>query len=110
MIEISSLTVRFGGVTPVDEMTLAFGVGTIGLIGPNGAGKTTMYNDVSRIYQPTTGRVTFEGRNLLDDLVRGAAAAGATVLVASHELDRAEPLAHRSIHLAGGRVEAVVPC
>ncbi len=49
-----------------------------------------------------------EGRDLLDDLVRRAAAAGATVLVASHELDRAEALAQRTVRLVGGRVETAV--
>jgi heme ABC exporter ATP-binding subunit CcmA len=46
-----------------------------------------------------------DGRDLLDDLVRRAAAAGATVLVASHELDRAEPLAHRIANVVAGRVQ-----
>ncbi len=48
-----------------------------------------------------------EGRDRLDDLVRTAAAAGATVLFASHELDRAEPLAHRTVTLAGGTTDVV---
>ena len=47
-----------------------------------------------------------EGRDLLDGVVRDAARAGATVLVASHELQRATALAHRSIIIAGGRVYA----
>jgi heme ABC exporter ATP-binding subunit CcmA len=46
-----------------------------------------------------------EGRELLDDLVRRAVAAGATVILASHELDRTEALADRAIHLVGGRVD-----
>jgi heme ABC exporter ATP-binding subunit CcmA len=45
------------------------------------------------------------GRDLVDGLVRDAAAGGATVLVASHELDRARALAHRSVVVAGGTVE-----
>ena len=65
MIEVSGLTVRFGGVTPLDGMTVNFEAGTCGLIGPNGAGKTTMFNVVSRIYQPTSGRVIFDGTDLL---------------------------------------------
>jgi heme ABC exporter ATP-binding subunit CcmA len=44
------------------------------------------------------------GRDLLDDLVRQAAAAGATVLLASHELDRAADLAGRRVSVAGGQV------
>jgi energy-coupling factor transporter ATP-binding protein EcfA2 len=44
------------------------------------------------------------GRELLDVLVREAAASGATVILASHELDRAAPLATRHVLMAGGRV------
>lgn len=44
------------------------------------------------------------GRELIDDVVRAASAAGATVLIASHELDAVVPLAHRVVTLAGGRV------
>jgi heme ABC exporter ATP-binding subunit CcmA len=47
-----------------------------------------------------------EGRDRIDELVRAAAAAGATVLFASHELDRAEPLADRVVALAGGTTMA----
>jgi heme ABC exporter ATP-binding subunit CcmA len=47
------------------------------------------------------------GRDLVDDLVRRAAAAGATVLIASHELDRAVPLAGRAVTIVGGRVQPV---
>lgn len=45
-----------------------------------------------------------DGRELLDDLLEGSAAAGRTVVFASHEHDRAAALSHRTIHLAGGRV------
>ena len=45
------------------------------------------------------------GRDLLDDLVREAAAAGTTVLLASHELDRAVPLVDRQVVVAGGHIE-----
>jgi branched-chain amino acid transport system ATP-binding protein len=65
MIEIKSLTVRFGGVTPVDDMNLAFGVGTNGLIGPNGAGKTTFFNVLSGFVMPLHGTVTAFGDDLL---------------------------------------------
>jgi branched-chain amino acid transport system ATP-binding protein len=65
MIEIKSLTVRFGGVTPVDDMNLTFGVGTNGLIGPNGAGKTTFFNVLSGFVMPLHGTVTAFGDDLL---------------------------------------------
>ena len=45
------------------------------------------------------------GRDILDDLVREAVAGGATVLLASHEVDRAGALATRTVTLAGGQVK-----
>ena len=52
MIEVSDLTVRFGGVTPLDAMSVTFEKGTCGLIGPNGAGKTTFFNVLSGFVKP----------------------------------------------------------
>jgi ABC-type branched-subunit amino acid transport system ATPase component len=65
VIEIKDLTVRFGGVTPLDHMTITFGDGTNGLIGPNGAGKTTFFNVLSGFVRPAEGSVTAFGENLL---------------------------------------------
>jgi heme ABC exporter ATP-binding subunit CcmA len=50
-----------------------------------------------------------EGRDRIDELVRSAVGAGATVVVASHDVDRAEALADRVVHLAGGTTDAVDP-
>jgi ABC-type branched-subunit amino acid transport system ATPase component len=65
MIEIIGLTVRFGGVTPLDSLTLQFPGGTCGLIGPNGAGKTTLFNVLSGFVRPSTGSVHAFGTDLL---------------------------------------------
>jgi branched-chain amino acid transport system ATP-binding protein len=65
MIEVSNVIVRFGGVTPIDDMNLSFGVGTNGLIGPNGAGKTTFFNVLSGFVRPARGSVTAFGDDLL---------------------------------------------
>ena len=65
MIEVSDLTVRFGGVTPLDAMSVTFERGTCGLIGPNGAGKTTLFNCISRLYPCERGDIAFAGRSLL---------------------------------------------
>lgn len=65
MIEVEGLTVRFGGVTPVDDMTVVFPGGTCGLIGPNGAGKTTFFNVLSGFVQPSAGVVRVFGEDLL---------------------------------------------
>jgi len=65
MIEIADLTVRFGGVTPLDGMSVTFPEGTCGLIGPNGAGKTTFFNVLSGFVSPAAGRVRAFGVDLL---------------------------------------------
>ena len=65
MIEVSDLTVRFGGVTPLDKMTVKFDSGTCGLIGPNGAGKTTFFNVLSGFVKPVAGSVSAFGDDLL---------------------------------------------
>jgi ABC-type branched-subunit amino acid transport system ATPase component len=57
MIVVDQLTVRFGGVIPLDEMTLTLPSGTCGLIGPNGAGKTTFFNVLSGFVRPVRGTV-----------------------------------------------------
>ena len=49
------------------------------------------------------------GRDVVDGLIRDAAAAGATVLLVSHELDRATAVAHRSVTIAGGVAHAGTP-
>ncbi len=65
MIEVTGLTVRFGGVTSLDGMSVAFERGTCGLIGPNGAGKTTFFNVLSGFVRPSAGTVLAFGEDLL---------------------------------------------
>jgi branched-chain amino acid transport system ATP-binding protein len=65
MIDVTGLTVRFGGVTPLDNVSLQFPGGTCGLIGPNGAGKTTLFNVLSGFVRPSTGSVHAFGEDLL---------------------------------------------
>src|SRR5439155_10961692 len=65
MIEVENLTVRFGGVVPIDGMTVTFPGGTCGLIGPNGAGKTTFFNVLSGFVRPRSGAVRAFGDDLL---------------------------------------------
>jgi branched-chain amino acid transport system ATP-binding protein len=64
MIEVSGLTVRFGGVIPLDGMEVNFEAGTCGLIGPNGAGKTTFFNVLSGFVRPAAGTVRAFGEDL----------------------------------------------
>ena len=62
---VSDLTVRFGGLLAVDNLSLRARGGAItGLIGPNGAGKTTSFNAISGVVQPTAGSVQLDGAPL----------------------------------------------
>jgi branched-chain amino acid transport system ATP-binding protein len=65
VIEVDDLTVRFGGVTPLDGMTVVFPGGACGLVGPNGAGKTTFFNVLSGFVRPRAGTVRAYGEDLL---------------------------------------------
>jgi ABC-type branched-subunit amino acid transport system ATPase component len=65
VIEVSGLTVRFAGVTPIDDVSVVFPGGTCGLIGPNGAGKTTFFNVLSGFVKPAAGSISAFGENLL---------------------------------------------
>ena len=67
LLSARDLSVRFGGVLAVNKVSFDVQRGEVfTLIGPNGAGKTTVFNLISRIYTPTTGELTFEGRRLND--------------------------------------------
>ena len=62
-LELKNVTMRFGGITAVNELDMAIPKGMIaGLIGPNGAGKTTAFNVISGFYTPTDGTVLFDGQ------------------------------------------------
>ena len=65
MLKIDSLTIRFGGLAAVENLSTGIRKGEIfGLIGPNGAGKTTTFNMISGVYAPTSGTITFNGRQI----------------------------------------------
>ena len=65
LLEVADISVQFGGIRALDDLSFTLEEGQIlGLIGPNGAGKTTLFNVVSRIYDPTAGSVTFDGKDL----------------------------------------------
>jgi len=65
LLEISSLLMRFQGITALEDVSFALEHGSItALIGPNGAGKTTLFNCVTGMYRPTNGRVAFEGTDI----------------------------------------------
>jgi ABC-type branched-subunit amino acid transport system ATPase component len=65
LLDLENVTMQFGGVTALSEVSFGIRTGEIlGLIGPNGAGKTTCFNVMTGVYQATAGRVTFQGRPL----------------------------------------------
>jgi branched-chain amino acid transport system ATP-binding protein len=67
LLEVDSVTKRFGGIVALADVSFAAEAGEIvGLIGPNGAGKTTAFNVITRLYTPDEGDVRFEGKSLLD--------------------------------------------
>ena len=62
LLEVTSLLMRFQGITALDNVSFTMERGSItSLIGPNGAGKTTMFNCVTGMYTPTSGKVAFDG-------------------------------------------------
>ncbi len=65
VLEIDNLTLKFGGLTALDDVTFHIDQGEIlGLIGPNGAGKTTCFNAITGIYAPTSGAIVFGGSSI----------------------------------------------
>ena len=61
-LDVRGITVRFGGLTAVNNLSFHVQRGTIhALIGPNGAGKSTTFNCISRYYQPTAGSIVLDG-------------------------------------------------
>ncbi|MBP0437710.1 ABC transporter ATP-binding protein [Tianweitania sediminis] len=65
MLQVSSLTMRFGGLIAVNDVDMTVSQGEIlGLIGPNGAGKTTLFNVVAGVFAPSSGTVTFDGTRI----------------------------------------------
>jgi len=66
LLEVTDLTMRFGGVTALENVSFRIKPGEIlGLIGPNGAGKTTCFNVITGVYSPTSGSVVFDGTSLV---------------------------------------------
>ena len=66
LLEFKHVTMRFGGVTALDDVSIEVREGEIAaLIGPNGAGKTTVFNVVTGVYAPTHGDIEFNGRSIV---------------------------------------------
>lgn len=66
MLRLEDLSVRFGGLTAVNTVSLSVGSHeVVGLVGPNGAGKTTLFNAVSGLVKPSSGRILFDSVDML---------------------------------------------
>ncbi|MFN0317517.1 MAG: ABC transporter ATP-binding protein [Burkholderiales bacterium] len=66
MLEIEELCAGYGGVPVLENVSLKVAPGEVAaIVGPNGAGKTTLFKTISGVVQPSSGRIRFEGRDLL---------------------------------------------
>jgi branched-chain amino acid transport system ATP-binding protein len=65
LLDLSNVTMRFGGLVAVNDLNLKIEAGQLyGLIGPNGAGKTTVFNVITGVYTPTSGKVLFDTNDI----------------------------------------------
>jgi branched-chain amino acid transport system ATP-binding protein len=65
LLEVEDLTLRFGGMTAIDQVGFSVDDGELfAIIGPNGAGKTSIFNCLSGVYRPQEGRIRFRGEDL----------------------------------------------
>lgn len=85
LLEVSHLTMRFGGVTAIDDLSMSVNDQEItSIIGPNGAGKTTLFNCLTGFYQPSAGTITMQhpehGAMRLEELPSHALARSAQIL------------------------------
>ncbi|HLB97640.1 MAG TPA: ABC transporter ATP-binding protein [Acetobacteraceae bacterium] len=65
LFQAEEISIRFGGIRAVDAVSFQVEPGEVfSIIGPNGAGKTTIFNLISRIYQPTAGRLVFDDQDI----------------------------------------------
>ncbi|MBQ6614536.1 MAG: ABC transporter ATP-binding protein [Clostridia bacterium] len=72
LLKLDDVTMQFGGVVAVNNLSLEVNEGEIvSLIGPNGAGKTTAFNVVTGVYEPTNGRVSFDGETIVESHPHG---------------------------------------
>lgn len=65
MITITGITVAFGGVRPLEELSVTLDGSVVGIVGPNGAGKTTLLNVLSGFVRPVDGSIDVDGTDLL---------------------------------------------
>lgn len=72
VLKVENVTMQFGGVVAVNNLSLEVNKGEIvSLIGPNGAGKTTAFNAITGVYEPTNGRILFNGEVVAENHPKG---------------------------------------
>ncbi len=77
LLEFENVTLKFGGVTAVDNLSFEVEEGEVfAIVGPNGAGKSTVFNLISRFYDPVAGSIRFDGHDLLQVKPSGVATFG----------------------------------
>ncbi|MFT3801395.1 MAG: ABC transporter ATP-binding protein [Burkholderiaceae bacterium] len=77
ILSVSDLSLRFGGIVAINALSFDVRRDVIcGLIGPNGAGKTSLFNCVSRLYDPTSGRIVFDSVDITRRRAKDMAALG----------------------------------
>ncbi len=87
MLEVRNLVVRYGAVTAIDGVSMAFEPGVVtSVIGSNGAGKTTLLNAISGMVRPASGSVWFEGERLDRRTPQQIVASGITQVPEGREL------------------------
>ena len=66
LLRLENVTMQFGGVVAVNNLSMTVGEGEIvALIGPNGAGKTTAFNCITGVYEPTNGKIIYDGNTII---------------------------------------------
>src|SRR5437588_183934 len=133
LLQTENLTIRFGGLTALDNVSVAVARGQVrAIIGPNGAGKSTFFNCVTGVLRPSSGRVLLNGNDIagamatdpqllcLDEPTAGMSAAETretvalvrriaehlTILIVEHDMEVVMGLANRITVLHYGRVLA----
>jgi len=77
MLEFENVTLKFGGLTAVNDLSFEVQEGEVfAIVGPNGAGKSTVFNLISRFYDPYAGSIRFDGHDLLQVKPSGVAEYG----------------------------------
>jgi branched-chain amino acid transport system ATP-binding protein len=66
LLEFRGVTLRFGGVTAIDDVSFEVRPDELfSIIGPNGAGKTSIFNTISQVYRPQKGDIIFDGQSIM---------------------------------------------